>query len=82
MKAASRVWPYYTPWTWADVKTAAWLVEEGHLTQLERFMLSSDLHTSSVSSELNTIKRVASVDLSKTDEAILEQRGQLIIHSQ
>ena len=73
MKAASRVWPYYTPWTLADVKTAAWLVEKGHLTQLERFMLSSDLHTFSVSSALETIRRVASVDLSKTDEGILNK---------
>ena len=76
------VWPYYTPWTFADIKTAAWLVEKGHLTQLERFMLSSDLDTSSVWGELLNITLVASVDLSKTDEAILKQRGQLIIHSQ
>ena len=36
-------------------------------------MLSSDLHTFSVSSELETIRRVASVDLSKTDEGILNK---------
>ena len=35
MIRASKVWPYYTPWTLSDVKTAAWLVKNGHLTQLE-----------------------------------------------
>ena len=69
MTAASKVWPYYTPWTLSDVKTAAWLVEKGHLTQLERLILSSDLDTSSVL--LDTIRRVASNTLSKPDEKIL-----------
>ena len=69
--ASSRVWPYYTPWTLSDVKTAAWLVENDHLTQLENVMLSSDLDQSSVWGELVIIRRVASNILSKSDEGIL-----------
>ena len=71
MTAASKVWPYYTPWTLSDVKTAAWLVEKGHLTQLETVMISSDLDTSSVWGELVNIRRVASNTLSKPDQEIL-----------
>ena len=76
MTAASKVWPYYTPWTLSDVKTAAWLVEKGHLTQLERVMISSDLDTSSVWGELVNIRRVASNTLSKPDEEILIKSNQ------
>ena len=72
--AASKVWPYYTPWTLSDVKTAAWLVEKGHLTQLERVMISSDLHTSSVS--VDAIRRVAFKTLAKPDEEILIKPSQ------
>ena len=76
MIRASKVWPYYTPWTLSDVKTAAWLVEKGHLTQLERVMISSDLDTSSVWGELVNIRRVASNTLSKPDEEILIKPNQ------
>ena len=71
MIRASKVWPYYTPWTLSDVKTAAWLVENDHLTQLEKVMFSSDLESTSITSELDSIRRVASKDLSKPDEEIL-----------
>ena len=73
MKAASNV--SNTRWTLADVKTAAWLVENGHLTQLEKPTLAPDLETSSVSDELDTIRRVATVVLSKSDNEI-KQPGQ------
>ena len=69
--ASSRVWPYYTPWTLSDVKTAAWLVENDHLTQLERVVFSSDLESTSITNELDSIRRVASEILSKPDEEIL-----------
>merc|ERR1719208_798263 len=71
MTASSRVWPYYTPWTLSDVKTAAWLVENDHLTQLEKVMFSSDLESTSITSDMDSIRRVAFVTLSKTDEEIL-----------
>ena len=45
----------FTPFTLAEVKTVAWLVENNHLdTQLERLVLSSNLDTSSVSAEVET----------------------------
>ena len=69
--ASSRVWPYYTPWTLSDVKTAAWLVENDHLTQLEIVVFSSDLESTSITKELDSIRRVASKELSKPDEKIL-----------
>ena len=75
MIRASKVRPYYTPWTLSDVKTAAWLVENDHLTQLERVMLSSDLDQSSVWGELVSIRRVASEIISKPDEEILIKQG-------
>ena len=70
MTSSSQVWPYYTPWTLADVKTAAWLVEKGHLTQLERFISSSDLDTSFVSEELVSIRRVAFKTLQVQDTCV------------
>ena len=79
MIRASKVWPYYTPWTQSDVKTAAWLVENDHLTQLEKVMFSSDLESTSITSELDSIRRVASKDLSKPDEEILIKRKGLDI---
>ena len=80
--ASSKVWPYYTPWTLSDVKTAAWLVEKGHLTQLERVKLSSDLDTTSVSNEVMSVRQVASNTLSKPDEDILikPNQGPDILH--
>ena len=71
MIRASKVWPYYTPWTLSDVKTAAWLVENDHLTQLEIVVFSSDLESTSITKELDSIRRVASKELSKPDEKIL-----------
>ena len=68
MRASSRDWPYYTPWTLADIKTAAWLVENGHLTQLETVVFSSDLDTSTVSDELETINKVATKKMTKSDD--------------
>ena len=77
MIGASKDWPYYyTPWTLSDVKTAAWLVENDHLTQLEKVMFSSDLESTSITSELDSIRRVASKDLSKPDEEILIKPNQ------
>ena len=74
-KEMTASWPYYTPWTLSDVKTAAWLVENDHLTQLENVMLSSDLDQSSVWGELVIIRRVASKILFKPDEEILMPKG-------
>ena len=73
MRASSRDWPYYTPWTLADVKTAAWLVENGHLTssQLRTVVFSSDLDTSTLSREVEFIKDVATNNRTKSDEEIL-----------
>ena len=79
MTTSSRVWPYYTPWTLSDVKTAAWLVENDHLTQLENVTLSSDLDQSSVGWEVLGIRGVASESLSKTDEEILTKGNKVII---
>ena len=68
---------YYTPWTLADVKTAAWLVEKGHLTQLETVVFTSDLDTFSVSRELESIKDVAINRLTKSDDEIFTKiKGQ------
>ena len=53
-----------------DVKTAAWLVENGHLTQLESLTLSTDLDTTSVWGELESITRVASTLLFTPNEEI------------
>ena len=72
--SSSRVWPYYTPWTLADVKTAAWLVEKGHLTQLETVVFTSDLDTSTVSRELESIKDVATNKLTKSDDEIVTKK--------
>ena len=59
-----------TRWTLADLKTAAWLVENGHLTQLEMPTLAPDLETASVSKELETIRRVA----------LFKQPGQIFVY--
>ena len=77
MTSSSQVWPYYTPWTLADVKTAAWLVEKGHITQLETVIFTSDLGTSTVSNELEFIKDVANNKLTKSDdEIVIKIKGQ------
>ena len=80
MKAASKV--PNTRWTLADLKTAAWLVENGHLTQLKMPTLAPDLETASVSKELEIIRRVASVVLSKSDKKnSVKQQGQAFVYS-
>ena len=66
--AASRAWPGLTLLTLADIKTAAWLVENNHLTQLERITFTTDLHTQSVNTEVDTIKRVARTVSDKSDD--------------
>ena len=70
--AASRAWPGLTLLTLADIKTAAWLVENNHLTQLERITFTTDLHTQSVKTEVDTIKRVARNVSDKSDDQIFE----------
>ena len=72
MTAASRAWPGLTLLTLADIKTAAWLVENNHLTQLERIIFTRDLDTQSVSTEAHTIKRLARIDFTKSDNQIFE----------
>ena len=56
MKAASKV-PNIR-WTLADLTTAAWLAENGHLTKLEMPRLAPDLEVESVSEEMEIIRRV------------------------
>ena len=51
MIRASKVWPYYTPWTLSDVKTAAWLVENDHFPQLMRVRSSSYHERTSITTE-------------------------------
>ena len=70
MTAASRAWPGLTLLTLADIKTAAWLVENNHLTQLERITFTTDLNNQSVSTEVQTIKRLARNVLTKKDHLI------------
>ena len=72
MTEASGVWPGLTLLTLADIKTAAWLVENNHLTHLERITFTTDLHTQSVSTEVQTIKRVAGTVSAKPDDQIFE----------
>ena len=73
MTAASRAWPGLTLLTLADIKTAAWLVENNHLTQLERISFPTDLDTQSVSTEVQTIKRLAGTVLTKADDQIFAE---------
>ena len=71
MTAASRAWPGLTLLTLADIKTAAWLVENNHLTQLERITFTTDLDTQSVFAEVEIIKRVAGTVSTKSDDQIV-----------
>ena len=73
LTADSKVWPYLTPWTVGEVKTAAWLVDNNHLTQLETVIFSSDLDTSSVSSQLDKIKPLAAKTFLFHDEQIFNK---------
>ena len=72
MTGASRAWPGLTLLTLADIKTAAWLVENNHLTHLERITFTTDLHTQSVSTEVQTIKRVAGTVSNKSADKIFK----------
>ena len=79
--AASRAWPGLTLLTLADIKTAAWLVENNHLTQLERITFTTDLHTQSVSTEVETIKRLAGNVFTKSDDQIFGKvKGIILRH--
>ena len=84
MTAASRAWPGLTLLTLADIKTAAWLVENNHLTQLERITFTTDLDTQSVSTEVETIKDLARTVITKPDHQIFlpdEGKDLDIVHS-
>ena len=72
MTGASRAWPGLSLLTLADIKTAAWLVENSHLTHLERIIFSTNLHTQSVNTEVQTIKRVAGTVSDKSDDQIFK----------
>ena len=76
--AASRAWPGLTLLTLADIKTAAWLVDNNHLTHLERITFTTDLHTQSVNTEVQTIKRLAGNVFNKSDDQIFE--GKILRH--
>ena len=59
-----------TRWTLADLKTAAWLVENGHLTQLKKpVLLAPDLDIASVYEELEIIRQVT----------LIRQQGQTLV---
>ena len=82
MTEASRAWPGLTLLTLADIKTAAWLVENRHITQLERIIFTTDLDTQSVNTEVENIKRVAGTVFNKSDDQIFEPvQGNLITTS-
>ena len=70
MEEASKV--SNTRWTLADLKTAVWLVENRHLTQLENpVLLAPDLDIASVSEELEIMRQVT----------LIKQQGQVFIYS-
>ena len=70
MTGASRAWPGLTLLTLADIKTAAWLVENNHLTQLERITFTNDLLLQSFATEFKTIGRLAETVSTKSDDQI------------
>ena len=86
--AASRAWPGLTLLTLADIRTAAWLVENNHLTQLERIIFTTDLDTQSVNTEVENIKRLAGTVAITSDDKIFEppegnlvtSRSEMVIH--
>ena len=88
MTAASRAWPGLTLLTLSDIKTAAWLAENNHLTQLERIIFTTDLDTQSVNTEVENIKRLAGTVATKSDDQIFEpvpgnlitSRSEMVIH--
>ena len=68
--------PGLTLLTLADIKTAAWLVENRHITQLERIIFTTDLDTQSVNTEVENIKNVAGAAFIKSDDQIfVKQKG-------
>ena len=76
MTAASRAWPGLTLLTLADIKTAAWLVENNHLTQLDNISFTTDLDTQSVSREVQTIKRLnGTVSIKSDDQIFAKDKG-------
>ena len=79
MTAASRAWPGLTLLTLADIKTAAWLVENSHLTHLDSITFTTDLHTQSVSTEVETIKRLAGTVSTKSDDQIFAKVKGIIL---
>ena len=72
MTGASRAWPGLTLLTLADIKTTSWLVENRHITQLERIIFTTDLDTQSVNTEVENIKRLAATVATKSDDQIFE----------
>ena len=65
--------------TLADIKTAAWLVDNNHLAHLETVTFTTDLITQSVNTEVQTISRVAGTVSIKSDDQIFEPvQGNLI----
>jgi len=79
MTGASRAWPGLTLLSLADIKTAACLVENNHLTHLERIIFPTDLHTKSVNTEVQTIKRVAGTVSTMSDYQIFAKPVQGLI---
>ena len=71
MTGASRAWPGLSLLTLADIKTAAWLVENNHLTHLEKIVFTRDLDMESVKSELETIRTAATNVYTATVEEII-----------
>ena len=70
--------PRFMALTLAEIRTVAWLVENNRLSHLESLVLSSNLDMSSVSTELETIKRVVDQEniSEATDETILGDQYQ------
>ena len=78
MTGASRAWPGLTLLTLADIKTAAWLVENRHITQLERIIFTTDLDTQSVNTEVETITSVAGNVINKSVDQLF--KGLILRH--
>ena len=59
--------------TLADIKTAAWLVDNNHLTHLETVTFTTDMDTQSVNTEVQIIKRLAGNVFTMSDDQIFGQ---------
>ena len=79
MTGASTAWPGLTLLTLADIKTAAWLVDNNHLTHLETVTFTTDMDTQSVNTEVQTIKRLAGNVFNKSDDQIFGQVKGIIL---